>query len=122
MKQATLIYDGDCGFCEYWVQRWKKTTGDEVEYKAYQQSLSEFENLSKEECESAVQLITSGGEKFSAAEAVFETLAIGGNTKWKWVYNNIPFVSYLFEFSYKIIAHNRSFFFKLTKIFFDEND
>ena len=27
-----LIYDGNCGFCKKWVQRWKVLTEDKVDY------------------------------------------------------------------------------------------
>lgn len=122
MKKTTLIYDGDCSFCKYWVERWKETTEDKIEYRPFQQSVSEFEKFTEEECKQAVQLITSDGDKYSAAEAVFRALAVGGNTKWKWIYKNIPLANYVFEFAYRIIANNRPFFFKLTKMFFNENN
>ena len=30
--RPVLIYDGDCGFCRRWVERWRGVTGDAVEY------------------------------------------------------------------------------------------
>jgi predicted DCC family thiol-disulfide oxidoreductase YuxK len=35
-----LIYDGDCGFCNYWVRYWQKLTGDRVAYAPYQEIAS----------------------------------------------------------------------------------
>ena len=37
-----LIYDGDCGFCGYWARYWAKLTGARVEYRPYQQVLSQY--------------------------------------------------------------------------------
>ena len=37
-----LIYDGDCGFCNYWVRYWQKLTGDRVAYAPYQETAAQY--------------------------------------------------------------------------------
>ncbi|MBN9009889.1 MAG: quinone oxidoreductase [Rhizobiales bacterium] len=32
-RRATLVYDGDCGICRYWIDYWKQQTGDRVVYQ-----------------------------------------------------------------------------------------
>ena len=30
-----LVFDGDCGFCRYWVEYWRQLTGERVNYRPY---------------------------------------------------------------------------------------
>lgn len=119
IKKPTLIYDGDCGFCKYWIERWKQSTGEKIEYKPYQKVEGKYD-ISEEQFQKSVWLVMSDGLKFAAAEAVFESLAIAGNTKWRWAYKNIPFLDKFFEFCYKVVANNRSLFFRLTLLIFGD--
>ena len=121
MEKPLLIYDGDCGFCKYWVDRWKKTTGEKIQYESYQEIISEIEEVTREQAKRSVWLILDD-KVLSAAEAVVTAYGITGNTKWLWIYNNIPLADKIFELTYKLIANHRSFFFKLTKIFFKHED
>ena len=34
----TLVYDGECGICRYWVTYWQELTEDRVIYRAYQEA------------------------------------------------------------------------------------
>ena len=44
MSQArpTLVYDGDCGICRYWVDYWRGLTGERVIYRPYQEAAVDF--------------------------------------------------------------------------------
>jgi predicted DCC family thiol-disulfide oxidoreductase YuxK len=33
-----LIFDGDCNFCRIWIQRWRQTTQERVDYVTFQDS------------------------------------------------------------------------------------
>lgn len=120
-KKPILIYDGDCSFCKYWIERWKKTTGEKINYEPYQEIIAEIEEVTREQAKTSVWLILDD-KALSAAEAVVTAYSIAGNTKWLWVYNNIPLADKIFEWCYRLIANHRSFFFKLTKIFFKHED
>ena len=56
-SKPRLLYDGDCRFCAYWVRYWQRLTGSKVEYRPYQEVLSEYPDLTAQECRRAVQLI-----------------------------------------------------------------
>jgi predicted DCC family thiol-disulfide oxidoreductase YuxK len=120
-QKPILIYDGDCGFCKYWVNRWKRQTKGKISYQPYQQMQDKFD-ITEDEFQKSVWLVVSDERKFSAAEAVVKSLALAGKKKWYWIYKNIPLMDKIFELSYLVIAKNRSFFFKLTKLFFGEQN
>ena len=44
MSQArpTLVYDGNCGICRYWVNYWQELTGDAAVYRPYQEAAADF--------------------------------------------------------------------------------
>lgn len=117
MNKPVLVYDGDCSFCKFWIERWKQTTGEKIRYEPYQQIISNIEGVTEEQAEKSVWLI-SDDKELSAAEAVVTAYSIAGNKKWLWMYNNIPLADKIFEFFYRLIANHRPFFYKLTKIFF----
>ena len=71
-----LLFDGDCGFCRFWVARWRATTRDQVDFApAQQESCSAFHRspskLGRDRCNSSSRRETVYG----GAEAVFRTLA-----------------------------------------------
>ena len=68
-----LIYDGDCGFCFYWARYWQRLTGDSVEYRPYQQVLSQYPSIPEAEFKRAVQFIAPDGRR----RAVGGPLAVG---------------------------------------------
>ncbi|MGO9243713.1 MAG: thiol-disulfide oxidoreductase DCC family protein, partial [Verrucomicrobiia bacterium] len=76
-SKPVLVFDGDCNFCRRWISRWREATGERIEYVPFQHpSVAErFPELSREQCEQSVQLIDTDGAIYSAAEAVFRTLA-----------------------------------------------
>ena len=120
-ERPVLLFDGNCGFCRFWIERWRRETGDAVEYAPYQEKAAEFPEISVPEYEKAVQLIMPDGKVYSAAEAVFRTLALVGKDRWlKWFYEKIPVFRALSEGAYRLVANNRVFFSKVTHLVFRE--
>ncbi|MBF9251818.1 DUF393 domain-containing protein [Pontibacter sp. 172403-2] len=113
-----LIFDGDCSFCKYWVNRWKRKTAGKVNYVPYQEVPDNFEGISKAQFQRSVWLITADGRRLKAAAAVFELLRIGGTGTWNQIYHRVPLAGKVFELGYRLIANNRNLFYKLTKLFF----
>src|SRR5579863_860429 len=112
-----LIYDGDCGFCFYWANYWRKLTGERVEYRPYQQVLAQYPTISEAEFKRAVQFIAPGGERASAAEASFLTLAQArGRGFWLALYRRLPGFAPVSELTYAFIAHRRGAFFRLSRM------
>ena len=110
-----LIYDGDCGFCFYWANYWRKLTGDRVEYRPYQQVLSQYPAIPEAEFKRAVQFIAPDGRRASAAEASFLTLAQApGRGFWLALYRHLPGFALISELAYAFIARRRAAFFRLS--------
>jgi predicted DCC family thiol-disulfide oxidoreductase YuxK/uncharacterized membrane protein YphA (DoxX/SURF4 family) len=115
-----LLFDGDCGFCRRWVSRWQNATGDALDYRPFQDETvaDQFPEIPRQNLEEAVHLISPDGSVCAAAEAVFQSLSMGGVERWLfWCYRKIPSFSYLTELIYEEVAANREFLSKLDRFF-----
>ena len=115
-----MIYDGDCGFCGRWIQRWKRTTADRVEYLPFQDPsiAARFPELPREAFERSVHLVEPDGRVYRGAEAVFRSLASPSKFAWLlWTYEKIPGVAPLAEWGYRRVASNRVFLSAVSKRF-----
>jgi predicted DCC family thiol-disulfide oxidoreductase YuxK len=115
-----MVFDGDCNFCTLWIRRWQQTTGDAVDYLPAQDPriAEQFPEIPREQFDTAVQLIEADGAIFSGAEAVFRALA--KNPRWQWplaAYEKAPSISRITESAYGFVAGHRTFFSRLTKLF-----
>lgn len=109
-----MLYDGDCVFCKRWIVRWSRLTKDKVMYKPYQESLSDFPELSEAKCQKAVQFIEPDGTVYEAAEAVLRTLTYTKHYGWLYrLYQKSRFFASIAEYCYRWVARNRGF---LTRI------
>ena len=115
-ERPTLLFDGDCGFCRYWIGRWRGATGEAVEYVAWQQIPERFPEIPKDAFRHAVQLVEPDGTVTSGAEAVFRALAAakGGGGPLR-LYRTVPGVAPVTEGVYKVVASHRVFFSALTR-------
>ena len=43
-----MIFDGDCGFCRRWIERWKAATGDRIDYAPSQEVGARFPEIPAE--------------------------------------------------------------------------
>ena len=114
-----VIYDGDCTFCCFWIRRWQRATGEQVDYLPFQDpTLPErFPGLPRQQLEHAVHLVETNGAIFSGAEAAFGAFAHGphGHCWLDW-YDHSPGFANASEWAYRFIAGHRSFFSKLTRL------
>ena len=107
--KPTLLWDGECGFCGHWIRRWEKLVGDAVDYRTYQEAISEFPQVGESECRTAVQLVMLDGTVLSAAHAVLQSLALGGRAEGLLnLYRRSPLFRRLVEAAYRFVAANRS--------------
>ncbi len=72
--QPTLVYDGDCGICRYWVDYWRGLTGDAVLYRPYQEAAADFPGIPRDAFPDAIQLIEPDGQVYSGAAATYRVL------------------------------------------------
>jgi len=111
-----LIYDGDCGFCIYWVRYWNKLTGDRVTYAPYQQVGAEYPEIPVAAFQRAVQYVAPGGKIASGAEAALLTLShASGKGFWLVLYRHLPGFAPLAERIYAIVASHRSAFYRPSR-------
>lgn len=111
-----LLFDGDCGFCRQWIERWRRSTGDAVDYAPYQSEAARFPEIPRERLAEAVHLIEPGGRVTRGAEAVFRALAAG--PRWSWlrtVYEEAPGFASASEACYRFVARHRPLLTRVTR-------
>ncbi len=117
-EKPILVFDGDCSFCRLWIDRWRALTADRVRYAPFQEVAAQFPEIPREAFARAVQLILPGGEVFSAAHAVFRTLAFVPGRAWMlWLYQHLPGAAFVAEFFYGFVARHRNPLYRLTRLF-----
>jgi predicted DCC family thiol-disulfide oxidoreductase YuxK len=116
--KALLLYDGDCEFCASWVRRWRRTTGDRIDYLPFQDPCvaAQFPELPAARLDSSVQLIQQDGTVCGGAEAVFRVLSFTPRRRWLLNrYQHSRVFARLSEWGYRCVAGNRRFFSILTR-------
>ena len=117
-RRPILIYDGDCGFCRAWIERWRVLTGEWVEYAAAQEVAGRYPQIPPEGFRRAVQLVMPGGEVYEGAEAILRALASAPGNGWGLaVYQGVPGARTLCEFAYRQVARRRGLVSRLTRLF-----
>src|SRR5258708_4043195 len=107
-----LIYDGDCGFCKYWLRYWQRLTGDRVAYAPYQEVASQYPEIPVAEFQHAVQYVAPDGKIAGGAEAVLLTLSHGGKGFWLTLYRHVPGFGVIAEGIYALVASHRAELFR----------
>ena len=111
-----LLFDGDCGFCRYWVARWRFLTRGLVDFEPAQQEASRLQ-IPQEAWSRSVQLITPEGAIYAGAEAVFRTLAYVPGHRWPLaLYRHLPGARAATEAAYRLVAAHRDLFARLTTL------
>jgi predicted DCC family thiol-disulfide oxidoreductase YuxK len=119
-----LVYDGECGFCTLWINRWRCATGESVDYLPSQdpQIAERFPEIPRTAFDSSVILIEPDGSVYDGAEAVFRSLAHNANFRWLLdLYQVFPPFAQTSEWGYKLVARHRPFFSWVTKILWGRN-
>jgi predicted DCC family thiol-disulfide oxidoreductase YuxK len=112
-----VLFDADCGFCRFWVARWRAATRGRVDFAAAQGEPSRFPRVSQETRKRSVQLVTPDGIVYSGAEAIFRALAYVPERRWMLAaYRHVPGARFVSEAGYRFVADHRGLFSKLTHI------
>ena len=116
--RATLVFDGDCGFCRYWVARWRSRVSErEVEFGPYQEIAERFAEIPPENFKRAVHYIDAYGASFSGAEAVFRLMRHAPGMRWLLpAYQGVPGFKPVSEAVYRVIADHRNAAAKINKL------
>jgi predicted DCC family thiol-disulfide oxidoreductase YuxK len=116
VSRPLLLFDGDCGFCRYWVARLRSVTRGRVDFAPAQEQAARFPQIPSEAWKRSVQLITTDGNVYRGAEAVFRLLAYAPEERWQLaIYHRLPGVRLLSEWGYRQVEAHRDFCFKLTR-------
>jgi predicted DCC family thiol-disulfide oxidoreductase YuxK len=114
---ATLVYDGDCAICRYWVIYWQGLTHGRVVFRPYQEAAADFPTIPVETFQRAIQLIEPDGRVYSGAAATFRVLRHApGRAAWWWSYAHLPGIAAMCEWAYAFFARRRGLLSRLTKI------
>lgn len=120
-RKPLLIYDGDCGFCIFWITRWRKKVEDRLELQPYHEASARFPELPVESFRRAAQLVEPDGRVSAGAEAILRARALApGGGGWLWVYESVPGARALFDLGYRFVARNRPGLYKVTRLTFGE--
>lgn len=114
---ATLVYDGDCGICAYWVNYWRELASERVVFRPYQEAAKDFPSIPPEAFQRAIQLIEPDGRVYSGAAATFRVLrAAPGRAPWWWCYSHLPGFAAVCEWAYTFLARRRRLLNGVTKL------
>ena len=111
-----LLWDRDCNFCHKWIARWRRATGDRVEYATSAEGGGRFPEIPAEAFVRSVQLVETDGGVSEGAEAVFRALAHApgcGAPLWMW--SHIPGGRSVAEVCYRFVARRRKLFSTITQ-------
>ena len=115
--RPTLVYDGDCGICRYWVDYWQALTGERVVYRPYQEAAADFPSIPLAAFRHAIQFIEPDGHVYSGAAATFRVLRdIPGRAAWWWLYAHLPGFAPSSEWVYAFFARRRGLLNRVSKI------
>ncbi|MAZ73876.1 MAG: thiol-disulfide oxidoreductase [Flavobacteriaceae bacterium] len=121
-NKPVLVWDGDCGFCKYWVTRWEMMTKGQVRFKTYQEVASDFPDIPIKEFKKASRFISAKGFIYSGPDSAYMSYYIANKkSPWHQWYTSYSWFTKLSDHGYNFIAKHRSFFFKLTKAFLGSN-
>ena len=117
-----MVFDGNCGFCKYWVIRWKKISGLGVDYKSYQEVAPQFEDIPEYHFKQAVRYIDTEGKVFNGPDAAYITYFNKNKFKFlhQWYINKSWFTKFS-DYAYQFVADNRNTMSKITIRLFGKN-
>lgn len=115
-EKPVMAWDGKCGFCHYWVIKWKIMTGDSVTYVPFQDIHQNFPDIDLKYFKQAIRFIDTDGKIYTGPAAVFQALNKYGS-KWKWVmpvYRNFWPFRFLADRFYAFVSKNRVRMYDIT--------
>ena len=121
-KHPMFIWDGNCGFCKYWIIVWKSKTAG-LTYQTFQEAATNYPDIPLKEFKKASRLIETDGAIYSGPDSAFRTFYYFQNPKkhWHLWYQKSAVFQRLCDHSYNWIAKNRPLMMKLTLAFWGRN-
>jgi predicted DCC family thiol-disulfide oxidoreductase YuxK len=104
-----MLYDGGCAFCSRWVQRWRNSTGDAIDYQAFQDAAARFPQIPPDAPGKAVHLIEPDGRISRGAQAVFRAWALADHRCWTWrLYEKLVAFRFVSDRAYALVESHRN--------------
>lgn len=105
---ATLVYDGDCGFCTRSVRALEQLRLAQPRIVAYQHADLPALGLTPQQCEHEVQWVSADGRADGGAQAVARLLLASG-LPWSaaGAVLRVPPLRWLAALAYRLVADNR---------------
>lgn len=114
-RRPVLVFDGDCGFCRLWVERWRRATAGKVDDEPFQTAAANHPEIASKDFAEAIHLFEPGRTS-RGAEAVLRALAYApGLSRLPRLYA-VPGVAPVAEAVYRFVAAHRPFFSRLTRL------
>lgn len=110
-----LVFDGDCGFCRLWIERWRRETGGKVDYEPFQSAAARHPEVPREAFVEAIHLFEPGRTS-RGAEAALRALAYGPRLSWLRRLYSAPGAAVVSEAVYRFVAARRPLFARLTRL------
>jgi len=113
-----LYWDGDCGFCRRWVERWRSSTGDTVEYRTLQDAPPEVVAAAGGPTFERIVLRHPDGSLATGAAAALTSLAphdVDARCLLA-AYRHVPFFRPVAEACYRWVAGHREFCRRMTDL------
>jgi predicted DCC family thiol-disulfide oxidoreductase YuxK len=102
-----------------WIARWKRATGERIEYAPFQQAAGRVPGLlgvPREAFARAVHLLEPDGRVTRGAEAALRSLARAPGLGWGlWLYRFVPGIALLAEAGYAWVASHRPLCARVTR-------
>lgn len=116
-QKPIMLYDGDCGFCLYWMRKWALWTQNTIPWATSQTHGDLFAQVPVETYDRAVVYVNEAGEWWEGAAAINESFRRANTFKWFTLLFAFLPARLLMNGAYRLVANNRRFFSKLTVFF-----
>jgi len=121
-EKPIMAWDGNCGFCHYWVLRWKMFSGDAVIYEPYYKVADKFPDIDLRYFKQAVRLIDVDGKIYSGPAAAFRSFRYGKRYRWLMpLYENFKPAEFIADNVYRFISKNRPVMYKIAVAMWGRN-
>lgn len=121
-QKPLMVWDGECGFCAYWVSRWNMQTNGKVDFKPYQEAAENFPDIEKQHFKEASRLIDTDGKVYSGPHSAYKSLHYAGKftilNSW---YEKDGLFTRVSDALYYWVVNHRNFMYKLTKALWGSN-
>jgi len=114
-QKPVLVWDGECGFCKYWVTRWKKISNGAIDFEPYQIASEQFQDIPVAAFKKASRLITTSGSVHSGPDSAYMSYYIANpKSPWHSWYERYSWFRRLSDIGYNFVAKHRSTMFTIT--------